>query len=564
MDAWVNGKPASGFRKEAAFGLAASKTQTARLVKSRIILQKNFANRPAAASYWWPVKLIMARLRILSAFLCWLPALLFAAGGGNRIETVAPPPPREFRAAWIATVANIDWPSKPGLPVAQQKAELISLLDRAAQLHFNAVFFQVRPVGDALYASAIEPWSEYLTGTQGRAPEPFYDPLALAVAEAHQRGLELHAWFNPFRAGHPEAKSPPAPSHITRTHPELVRHYGRQTVLDPGEPAAQARALAVVLDVVKRYDVDGVVLDDYFYPYPEKNFVGQDIDFPDDASWKKYGVNSGLDRAGWRRENVNRFIQKLSQSVKAAKPWVQFGVSPFGIWRPQNPPQIKGFDAYEKIYADSRQWLASGWVDFLAPQLYWPVAQREQSFPALFDWWRSQNPQGRHVWPALADSSVGSKFSTAEIPRQVQIIRSRIDPGAVHYHLRSVLDNPALAAAVRAQYAPPALVPASPWIYSAPPPKPRLKVTEEANRVFFGWEKNDATRWWLFQTCEGTNWMAEIFPAQFAGRGFSNSKPAAVSVRAVDRLGNLSAPAVWTPQKYSSPDTGRGAVKIKK
>src|SRR5665213_628992 len=233
------------------------------------------------------------RARILSAFVFLTTAVLFAGD-----ETIFPPPPaREFRAAWIATVANIDWPSKPGLPVLQQKAELVSLLDRAAQLHFNAVFFQVRPVSDALYYSAIEPWSEYLTGTQGRAPEPFYDPLALAITEAHQRGLELHTWFNPFRAGHAGDKSPPASNHITRTHSELIRHYGAQTILDPGEPEAQAHALAVILDVVKRYDVDGVVIDDYFYPYPEKNSAGRDIDFPDAASWKKYGAASGLSRA---------------------------------------------------------------------------------------------------------------------------------------------------------------------------------------------------------------------------------------------------------------------------
>ncbi len=199
-----------------------------------------------------------------------LPAPLLVADTTYVPGTLEPPPSaREFRGAWIATVANIDWPSKPGLPVAQQKAELISLLDRAAQLHFNAVLFQVRSVADAMYASPLEPWSEYLTGVQGKMPQPFYDPLALAITEAHKRGLELHAWFNPFRAAHPEAKSPPALNHVIQTHPELIRHYGSQTWLDPGEPESQTRALDAVLDVVKRYDVDGIVFDDYFYPYPE-------------------------------------------------------------------------------------------------------------------------------------------------------------------------------------------------------------------------------------------------------------------------------------------------------
>jgi len=502
------------------------------------------------------------RARILSAFVFLTTAVLFAGD-----ETIFPPPPaREFRAAWVATVANIDWPSKPGLSVDRQKAELIALLDRAAQLHFNAVFFQVRPVSDALYASTIEPWSEYLTGTQGRAPEPFYDPLALAIAEAHKRGLELHAWFNPFRAGHPEAKSPPAPNHITRTHPELVRHYGDQIWLDPGEPETQAHAIAVVLDVVKRYDVDGVVLDDYFYPTPEKNSAGQEIGFSDDASWKQYGADSGLSLADWRRDNVNRFVQKLSQSIKAAKPWVQFGISPPGIWRPQNPPQIRGMDAYGQIFADARKWLASGWVDYLSPQLYWPIASPQQSFPALFDWWRAQNVKGRHVWPALYDAMVGTKFSVGEIPQQVQIIRQKDDSGAVHYHLRSVLDNPALAAAVRTQYAPPALVPPSPWIAAPPPLTPSLTVDAVENSAHVRWENSNVEppRWWLLQSRANGIWTTQIFPPGRRDCYLDSVRPDAISLRAVDRLGNLSGPAVWQPKKYSPPDTTRGATRMKK
>ena len=497
-----------------------------------------------------------------------LSAKLFAADNQkvSPAEIFPPPPAREFRGAWLATVANIDWPSKPGLPVARQKAELISLLDRAAQLKFNAVLFQVRPVCDAFYASPLEPWSEYLTGTQGRAPEPFYDPLALAIAEAHKRGLELHAWFNPFRAAHPESKSPPAPSHITRTHPELVRRYGKQTVLDPGEPAVQARVIAVVQDVVKRYDVDGIVFDDYFYPYPEKKWTGKEMDFPDDATWKKFGAASGFNRDDWRRENVNRFIHQVSQTIKAAKPWVQFGISPFGIWRPQNPAQIKGMDAYAKIYADSRKWLANGWADYFAPQLYWPIATREQSFPVLFDWWRAQNSKSRHVWPALYDAMVGTKFSTDEIPRQVQITRGKSDPGAIHYHLRSVLENPALATAVRAQYSQPVLIPATPWLDSTPPEKPKLTVNDAKNSLNVRWENagTEPARWWLFQSRTNAVWTTEIFPANQTSRVLENSSPDAISIRAVDRLGNLSAPTFWSPKKYSPSVSSKGAVLLKK
>jgi uncharacterized lipoprotein YddW (UPF0748 family) len=506
--------------------------------------------------------LINAVMRII--FILLLLASSMRAAQTNLI--FPPPPAREFRAAWIATVANIDWPSKPGLPVAQQKAELISLLDRAAQLHFNAVFFQVRSVADAFYPSSLEPWSEYLTGTQGRAPEPFYDPLAFALNEAHQRGLQLFAWFNPFRAGHPQSKSPPAFNHVTRTHPEIIQHYAEQIWLDPGEPESQTRALNAVLDVVKRYDVDGIVFDDYFYPYPEKSWNGHELDFPDDASWKKYGAKSGLTRDDWRRENVNQFVQKISRAIKAAKPQMQFGISPFGIWRPQNPPQIRGLDAYAKLYADARRWLASGWVDFLAPQLYWATAAREQSFPVLFNWWRAQNIKGRHLFAALNDAGVGGKFSADEIGRQIQIVRAQsTDAGEVHYHLRSVLENSALAAIVRFQYALPALVPTSPWIVSAAMMKPKLSVDAEKKSSRIRWESSggEPSRQWLLQWHIHGIWITEIL-AMDRTDFYLESAPDAVCLRAVDHLGNLSEPAIWTPKKYAPVSNDKGATHLKK
>ncbi len=485
----------------------------------------------------------------------------------------APPVARELRGAWIATVANIDWPSKPGLPVAQQKAELISLLDQAAQLHLNAIFFQVRPVADALYASPLEPWSEYLTGVQGKMPSPFYDPLALAVAEAHKRGLQLHAWFNPFRAGHPEAKSPPALNHAVRTHPELIRHYGKQIWFDPGEPESQSRALAAVLDVVKRYDVDGVVFDDYFYPYPEKNWSGKVMDFPDDASWKKKSISSTIEitRDDWRRDNINQFIQKVSSSVHAAKPWVQFGISPFGIWRPGVPAGIdaKALDAYGKLYADAPLWLRNGWVDYLAPQLYWPIAPREHSFTTLFQWWRQQNPKSRHVFAALNDAESGKKFSSDEIGRQIDAVRTQSsNSGEVHYHLRSLLENSCLAKTVAAKYAQPALVPATPWLDSATQPSPpKLYQTESRTGWRFQWENSSPgtvkTHGWLLQFSTNHGWTTEILPEGEVAHTFYNENPEAVSLRAVDRLGNLSEPARWTAGKNSPPESAHGAAKLK-
>jgi uncharacterized lipoprotein YddW (UPF0748 family) len=501
-------------------------------------------------------------------------ALLFLAAQSPATEETdsaakifPPPPAREFRAAWITEVAaNPDWPSKPGLTVAQQKAELVSLLDRAQRLRLNAIFFQVRPACDAMYASPNEPWSDRITGVMGRSPEPFYDPLAFAVTEAHRRGLELHAWLNPFRAAHPSTKSPPAPNHITRTRPDLIRHYADQVWLDPGEPDAQSRTLAVVLDVVKRYDVDGIVFDDYFYPYPVKNSDGGEMDFPDGASWQKYGLKTGLTRDDWRRANVNQLVQNVAQAIKMAKPRVQFGISPFGIWRPQNPSPIKGLDAYAKIYADARLWLVNGWVDFLAPQLYWPSASREQSFPVLFNWWRAQNPKGRNVFAALNDAAAGEKFPADEIARQIQTVRGQAaGSGEIHYHLRSIAENPELAAAVQSQYAQPALVPASPWIATAPPPKPRLTVDTGANSAHVRWENltGEPPRWWLLQSRTNGIWTTQIFPSGRTDGYLENGISDVVSLRAVDQLGNLSEPAVWTPKTYSTTDTTRGAIKSK-
>ena len=499
-----------------------------------------------------------------AAVLLSLAAQLPASDETNAAAKISPPPPaREFRAAWITEVAvNPDWPSQQGLPVNKQKAELVALLDQAQQLHLNAVFFQVRPACDAFYSSAIEPWSDRITGVMGKGPEPFYDPLAFVIAEAHRRGLQLHAWFNPFRAAHPSTKSPPASNHVTRTHPGLIRHYDGQVWLDPGEPESQARTLAVVLDVVKRYDVDGVVFDDYFYPYPAKNLAGKLMEFPDESSWRKYGVKTGLARDDWRRDNVNQLIQKISLGVKAAKPWVQFGISPFGIWRPKNPPQIAGLDAYGAIYADARLWLVNGWVDYLAPQLYWPIAQREQSFPVLLQWWRQQNPKGRHVWAGLNDA----KLPANEIARQIQTVRTQAgNGGTIHYHLRSLMENAARNAAVRAQYAPPALVPATPWIAVPPPLKPKLTVAAGNHSAKVRWESagGEPPRNWLLQSRTNGVWTTQILPARRTDCYLDGTSPDAISLRAVDRLGNLSEPAVWMPKTYSLPDTTKDAEKMK-
>jgi uncharacterized lipoprotein YddW (UPF0748 family) len=500
-----------------------------------------------------------ARIKILSAFIFLASATLFAANEIYRPAAVTPPePPREFRGAWITEVAtNQDWPSKPGLPAAQQKAELIALLDRAVQLKLNAVIFQVRPACDAMYASPIEPWSAYLTGRMGQPSQPFYDPLAFAVAEAHKRGLELHAWFNPFRALMSENRFPAAPNHISNAHPELIRRYGNQVWLDPGEPAAREYVLRVIMDVVNRYDVDGVQFDDYFYPYPEKDAAGHVLSFPDDASWQKFGLRSGLARDDWRRANINSFIYQIYQSIKAAKPWVKFGISPFGIWRPHFPNQIQGLDAYANLYADSRKWLAEGWLDYFAPQLDWPVDDSAHSFPVLLQWWHEQNVKNRNLWPKLNAVNVGEKWKTDEIARQIEITRRQ--PGAsgeIFFHLRNLAANPALGGVIRAQYAQPALVPASPWLADQPPDKPTLAVTAN-NRfnVSLRWETSGGKPPWLWVLQFQTNqvWTTEILPAAETVWTSGNSKPDAVAIRAVDRVGNLSPSAALVLTKVVTP-----------
>ena len=377
------------------------------------------------------------RIRLVAAA---LHVALVATAGGAQLPAASdslagvPAVEREFRGVWVASVDNIDWPSRRGLSTCDQQAELIALLDRAVALHLNAIILQVRPAADALYASRLEPWSEYLTGVQGRAPSPWYDPLAFAVQEAHARGLELHAWFNPYRARQSRAKSPPSASHVARTMPSLVKSYGPYLWMDPGEPAIRRRTLAVVLDVVRRYDIDGVHIDDYFYPYQEYDRRGRVIDFPDTRSWKRYRKGGGrLARADWRRHNVDELVKQLYTGVHAVKPWVKFGISPFGIWRPGNPPSITGYDAYERLYGDSRKWLRSGWVDYYTPQLYWPIAQIPQSYPTLLGWWVEQNEKGRHMWPGNYTNKVGpgrdQGWAADEVLEQIRITRAQPGDG---------------------------------------------------------------------------------------------------------------------------------------
>lgn len=470
---------------------------------------------------------------------------------------------REFRGAWIASVGNIDWPSKAGLTTQQQQTELLALFDKAVALRLNALVLQVRPGCDALYASKLEPWTEYLTGTMGRAPEPYYDPLAFAVAEAHRRGLELHAWFNPFRARHTGAKSPVASNHISKTRPELVRKYGALLWLDPGEALVQEHSLRVILDVVRRYDVDGVHLDDYFYPYPEKTAAKKIVEFPDDPSWRKYQKAGGrLARNDWRRDNVNRFVQRLYSSVKAEKPWVKVGISPFGIWKPGHPPGIRGMDATQEIYADALKWFRAGWADYLAPQLYWSIDAPEQSFPVLLKWWAEQNTAARHLWPGLSAATIAKGERTAdEIIRQLQLTRAQ--PGAtgsLQWSIKALHQNRDGLAdkLVRQINQTPALIPASPWLDKSVPARPQVAFGQDTGKTVsvFQWVMPDGSSpgWWLVQTRVNGTWQTELIPGSQMNRSFrgaASTLPELVAVSAVSRYGNLG--QAFVAQRVNQP-----------
>jgi uncharacterized lipoprotein YddW (UPF0748 family) len=487
-----------------------------------------------------------------------------------------PPAPREFRAVWVSTVANIDWPSRPNLSAAQQQAEAVAILDKAKSLHLNAIVLQVRPAADAIYASKIEPWSEYLTGRQGQPPHPWYDPLKFWIAEAHARGLELHAWFNPYRARQNGARSPAAPNHISRTKPAAVKSYGQYLWMDPGEEAAVQQTLDVVLDVVRRYDVDAVHIDDYFYPYPIETAAGAnaqgaaldggkqargELDFPDEPSWQRYVAGGGtLDRASWRRQNVNRLIEALYSGIHREKSWVRFGISPFGLGRPdRRPPGISGFSQYDKLYADAETWLQSGWLDYLSPQLYWPISQSAQAYDVLLDYWIGQNTKGRHVWPGMYTSRIGAatkQYDAREIVDQIAITRSRPAAGGhVHFSMAVLMqDRGGIDEALRTSvYTGPALAPATPWLGSDQPGAPTVSAAYRAGALKLKLKAGKANTLYAIWSRFGSEWRFAVAPAARAEwsvlddamLGAAN----AVVLSPIDRLGNEGARVeVWRKQ----------------
>jgi len=468
-----------------------------------------------------------------------------------RIAKKGPFVMREFRAAWIATVANINWPSKSGLSTKEQQREALVLLDFLKEHNYNAVIFQVRPQADALYESSLEPWSFYLTGVEGQAPDPYYDPLNFWIEAAHDRGMELHVWLNPYRAHHSTGGKITETS-VVKTHPELVVELKNgMWWMDPSKKATQDYTSAVVMDLVKRYDIDGVHFDDYFYSYSSYN---KGEDFPDAASYLAYKNTGGeLSRSNWRRQGVNTFVERIYKEIKAEKPQVKFGISPFGIWRPGYPKSITGMDQYDELYADARLWLNKGWIDYFSPQLYWKINQTKQSFPVLLGWWESENTQNRHLWPGINIDFGGGQVNLDETVNQIMLTRGMLPTsmGTVHWSISPLLKYPAMAAGILAgPYKKDALVPSSPWLSKIIPDAPSVVTEIIENKVMIKWKNLDPEevfRWVVYYEYNGV-WNYEILNrtfnsfelSQYLNKKDQKNPLTNIGVTAIGRTGNES------------------------
>lgn len=354
-------------------------------------------------------------------------------------------PKYEFRGVWIATVDNIDWPQYGVTNPEQQKADFIRILDMHQRNGLNAVIVQVRPSADAFYPSSLEPWSQWLTGTQGKAPTPYYDPLQFMIEESHKRGMEFHAWCNPYRANFNIRSASIAPNHVTRIHPEWFLTYGEKKYFDPSNKEAQDFVISVIRDIVKRYDVDAIHMDDYFYPY---RIPGKE--FPDAASYAK--SRSSLGKDDWRRSNVDSIILKLNTAIKTEKKLVRFGISPFSVWRNKDKDPVRGSDSrggqtnYDDLYADILLWLEKGWIDYVTPQLYFEIGHDRVAFEKMLDWW-SKNAYGKHVYIGQGLYRTEEKSAAwknpAELPNQIKLLRKYPNVhGSMYFSSRSFDKNP--------------------------------------------------------------------------------------------------------------------------
>lgn len=421
--------------------------------------------------------------------------IFFTQCSSKRAEVdVDIPPKRELRGAWIATVANIDWPSSKRLSTERQQQEFIDIVNNHQRIGINALFVQVRAASDAMYASSPEPWSEWLTGTQGRAPSPYYDPLQFMIEHAHERNMEFHAWLNLNRGTHGTTSSVAA-NHITKTHPQWFMNYNGSKVYNFGLPEVRNYIINVTMNIVKNYDIDGIHFDDYFYPYP---VPGHRLNDQDTFRSHSRGFRNIED---WRRDNVNLLMRELSEAIRKEKPYVKFGISPFGVWRnkdkdPQGSNTIGALSSYDDLYADSRLWAHEGWVDYTAPQVYWSFRHRTVPYKPMVDWWVKNNGK-HHLYIGIASYRTGEKnreWGTAsQVLQQVRTneVTQGVD-GSIMYNTKSLM--PAyhrLSDSLSNYYRYPALPPLMPW--KKPDPLPKPEITElirhtDGTRIRIKWK----------------------------------------------------------------------------
>lgn len=452
---------------------------------------------------------------------------------------------REFRGVWIASVANINWPSRNNLSTDQQKQEAIQLLDLLVSLNFNAVILQVRPSADALYKSPHEPWSYFLTGQIGHAPYPEYDPLEFWIEESHKRGLEFHAWLNPFRAHHSNGGAISSESMVRKSPEIVVKLKNGMYWFDPADDKTQDQVSKVIKDIISRYNVDGIHLDDYFYPYAEYN-GGKD--FPDYKTWSMYQQSGGtLSRADWRRANVNKFVKRIYEEIKTQKNDVKFGISPFGIWKPGYPSGIKGSSQYDELYADAKLWLNQGWIDYFTPQLYWPVDSPGQSFPLLLQWWNDENIKGRHLWPGINTVAVKSSNPVSEIAREIDVTRQIVknNTGEVHWSIAGITKSKAMQDELKLKvYKEKALIPEIKWLSSKDLPELDVTWKKQQGNFLLNWNKQTEALSYVIYLKYGNNWQTEILSPELLSKivpSESNGKKlSTVIVRSVNRLGKLN------------------------
>lgn len=488
-------------------------------------------------------------------------------------------PKRELRGVWISTHLSLDWPNRTQTP-EQQRAALVGILEHNKATGMNAAFFQVRSQSDAMYPSTLEPWSYYLTNNQGSAPAPSWDPLQFAIDESRKRGMEFHAWINPYRAVANTATESNtaqyAANHVSRTHPEWMLAVGSVKILNPGLPEVRDYVTNVIMDIVNRYDVDGIHFDDYFYPSGT---------IPDDAAYAadpRGFAATTAGRADWRRDNVNRLIAQVGERIRAAKPWVKFGVSPSGIYRSSSDPAIGSPTSsgasqhYVHNFADSRTWLQQGWVDYLAPQVYWYLGQAGSDYGLLVPWW-SGNSFGRHVYVGLADYKMNTAgwLDPKQIANQIALNRAQAGvAGQIHFRHAFLAANPLgyRSDLVQNTYARPALVPPMPWKDSYAPAAPAALAASAGpdNAVQLSWapapegrdELDKVRRYAVYRSGEremnieaGENLLAVL---ESTASGFVDTRAAPgayyhYTATALNRLSNESLPAQMVSNDAEPP-----------